>query len=80
MGRGEVKAERPCAPAFEDSLLRYRGYRAGPVSFIAAAAPMSVCVNERAIFTGVPVSCGARRGGLVQGRVLESETRQGERA
>jgi flagellar motor switch protein FliM len=44
------------------------------------AAPMSVCVNERAIFTGVPVSCGARRGGLVQNRVLESETGQGERA
>jgi flagellar motor switch protein FliM len=42
--------------------------------------PMSLCVNERAVFSGVPVSCGAKRGGLVQEKIVEPETRQGGRA
>ncbi len=41
--------------------------------------PMAVCVNERAIFSGVPVSCGARRGGLVQGKIVEPPGREGAR-
>jgi len=31
--------------------------------------PMSIAVNGRTIFSGVPVSCGPRRGGLIQGLV-----------
>jgi flagellar motor switch protein FliM len=29
-------------------------------------APMSISVNTRSVFTGLPVSCGALRGGLIQ--------------
>jgi flagellar motor switch protein FliM len=39
---------------------------------------MSVSVNDRPIFTGIPVGCGTRRGGLIQEKVtlLNSEEKQ----
>jgi hypothetical protein len=39
---------------------------------------MSVSVNGRPIFTGIPVGCGTRRGGLIQEKVtlLNSEEKQ----
>jgi len=35
--------------------------------------PMLVSVNERPVFTGLPVSCGALRGGLIQDRIKTPE-------
>lgn len=41
--------------------------------------PMALCVNERAVFNGVPVRCGANRGGQVQGRIVAPDSREGVR-
>lgn len=41
-------------------------------------APMSIAVNGCPAFTGVPVSCGTMRGGLIQNVLPHSETKEGE--
>lgn len=44
-----------------------------------ASEPISICVNDRALFAGVPVKCGANRGGLLQRRIVNRETDDEER-
>jgi flagellar motor switch protein FliM len=41
---------------------------------------MSVSVNGRPIFTGIPVGCGTRRGGLIQEKLTLSNSEEKQTA
>jgi flagellar motor switch protein FliM len=61
-----------------ESLLELEPGKVLPL-FHPANAPISLCVNERAIFSAVPVRCGANRGGLLQRKAVNLDVEEGER-